>query len=49
MSMFISMYIELYRMVTLFCWDTVDDSFNEISEELEEIFYRFIKYEEELF
>ena len=47
MSMFVSLYIELYRMVTLFCWDTVDASFDEVSEELEEIFYRFIEYEDE--
>ena len=49
MSMFISLYIELYRMVTLFCWNTVDDSFDEIAEEIEGIFYRFINHEEELF
>ena len=49
MTMFINLYIELYRMVTLYCWDTVDDSFDEITEELEDIFYRFIEYEEEHF
>ena len=49
MSMFVSLYIELYRMVTLFCWDTVDDSFDVISEELEDIFYRFIEYEDTVY
>lgn len=49
MSMFVSLYIELYRMVTLFCNDTVDDCFDEIAEELEEIFYRFIRHEEEIY
>lgn len=46
MNMFLSLYIELYRMVTLFCRDTIDDSFDEIAEELKDIFYRFIEYEE---
>lgn len=36
-------------MVTLYCWDTVDESFDEIAEELENIFYRLIEYEEEHF
>lgn len=49
MGMFISLYIELYRMVTLYCWDTVDDSFNDLAEKLENIFYRFIDYEESVF
>lgn len=49
MNMFISLYIELYRMMTLFCWGTVDKSFDEIAEELEFIFYRFIRKEEELY
>lgn len=49
MSMFVSLYIELYRMVTLFCLDTVDDSFDEIAEKLENIFYRFIEHEEEVY
>lgn len=49
MSMFVNLYIELYRMVTLFCWDTVDDSFDDISEEFENIFYRFIEHEETVY
>ena len=43
MTLFVNLYIELYRMVTLYCWDTADDSFDEITEE---IFRRFIEYEE---
>lgn len=49
MNMFVSLYIELYRMVTLFCWDTVDDCFDVIVEELEDIFYRFIEPEETVY
>lgn len=49
MGMFISLYIELYRMVTMYCWDTVDDSFDDLAEKLENIFYRFIDYEESVF
>lgn len=45
MTMFVNLYIELYRMVTLCCWDTADDSFDEITEEIESIFRRFIEYE----
>ena len=46
MTMFVNLYIELYRMVTLYCWDTADDCFEEITEEIENIFHRFIEYEE---
>ena len=49
MGMFISLYIELYRMVTMYCWGTVDDSFDDLAEKLENIFYRFIDYEESVF
>ena len=49
MGMFVSLYIELYKMITLFCIDTVDDKFYELSEELEDIFYKYIQYEEEHF
>lgn len=49
MTMFVNLYIELYRMVTLYCIDTVDESFDEITEDLESIFYRYINYEEEHF
>ena len=46
MNMFVNLYIELYRMVTLYCWDTADDCFDEIVEELECIFYNYIECEE---
>ncbi len=46
MSVFSSLYIELYRMVTLYCRDIVDEKFDEISEEFETIIYNFVNYEE---
>lgn len=49
MTMFVNLYIELYRMVTLYCMDTVDESFDEITDKLESIFYRFIEYEETVY
>lgn len=49
MTMFVNLYIELYRMVTLYCIDTVDESFDEITDELESIFYRYIEYEETIY
>lgn len=42
-------YIELYRMVTLYCWDAAGDSFDAVSEEIEDISQRFIEYEETQF
>jgi len=47
MSMFVDMYINLYRMVTIYCWDSVDEKFDDVTDELELIFHRFIQYEEE--
>ena len=49
MAMFIDLYIELYRMIIEYFWDKVDESFDWISEDIEEIFYRYIDYEEEHF
>lgn len=49
MTLFVNLYIDLYRMVTLYCIDTIDDSFYEITEALESIFQRFIEYEETAF
>ena len=46
MTMFIDMYINLYRMVTMYCWDFVDEEFDDVTDELECIFHRFIQYEE---
>ena len=47
MTMFINMYINLYRMVTLYCWNAVDEAFDDVTDELEYIFHRFIQHEEE--
>ena len=49
MTMFVDMYINLYRMVTIYCWNSVDEDFDDVTDELESIFYRFIQYEEEHF
>ena len=49
MTMFVDMYINLYRMVTIYCWDLMDEKFDDVAEKLESIFYRFIQYEEEHF
>ena len=47
MTMFVDMYINLYRMVTIYCWNSVGEDFDEVTDELESIFHRFIQYEEE--
>ena len=49
MTMFVDMYINLYRMVTIYCWDSVTEDFDDVTDELECIFYRFIQYEEKHF
>lgn len=49
MTMFMDMYINLYRMVTLYCWDYVDEEFDDVTDELECIFHHFIQYEEKHF
>lgn len=49
MTMFVDMYINLYRMVTVYCWDQVDEDFDNVTDELESIFHGFIQYEEEHF
>ena len=46
MVMFINLYINLYRMVTIYCWDKVDEDFDDVVDELEWIFNRFIEYQE---
>lgn len=43
MTMFINMYINIYQMVTLYCWDDVSEEFDAVTDELEGIFYRFIQ------
>ena len=49
MTMFVNMYMNLYRMVMLYCLDSVDESFDTVTDELESIFHRFIEYEDEHF
>lgn len=49
MIMFINMYINLYRMVTMYCWGSVDEDFDDVTDELENIFFRFIEHEENLY
>lgn len=49
MCMLVSLYIELYIMITSYCWDMVDEEFDEISEEFETIAHRYIEYEERHF
>ena len=49
MTMFINMYINLYRMVTLYCWDSAEEDFDRVTDDLEYIFHRFIEHEEEIY
>ena len=49
MTMFINMYINLFRMVTLFCWNSVEEDFDDVTDELEFIFHIFIEHEEEVY
>ena len=49
MVMFVNLYMNLYRMVTMYCWDKVAEDFDDVTDELESIFHRFIQYEEENF
>lgn len=44
-----SIYITLYRMVTMYCWDYVSDEFNDLAEEIESIIYKHIDYCEDLY
>ena len=41
--MFTNLYIELYQMIMLYCVDTVEDSFYDVSEDIENIMYNFIE------
>lgn len=42
MSMISSIYIGLYRMVTMYCWDKVDKEFDDVTEEIENIIYDYL-------
>jgi len=48
MTMFVNMYMNLYRMVTLYCLETVDEGFDKVKDKLEYIFHRFIECEESI-
>ena len=49
MVMFVNLYINLYRMVTMYCWDKVAEDFDDVTDELDWIFNRFVEHEEELY
>ena len=42
MSMIVTIYIALYRLVTFYCWDVVDESFDRVTETIENIIYSYI-------
>lgn len=44
-----SIYISLYRMITMYCWDCIDDKFYELAEEIESIIYEHINYCESIY
>lgn len=46
MSMIVTIYIALYRLVTLYCWGRVDENFDGVSERMENIIYRYIAIQE---
>ena len=48
MFIFVNMYWSLYRMVTIYCQDNVNEDFGSIIEKLEFIFHRYIQYQESL-
>lgn len=43
MSMIVTIYIALYRLVTLYCWDGVDANFDGLTESIESIIYNYIR------
>ena len=46
MVIFVNLYMNLYRMVTMYCLDKVDEDFDDVTDELDRIFNRFLQYEE---
>lgn len=46
MSMIVTIYIALYRLVTLYCWDAVDDGFDGVTESIESIISNYIEENE---
>lgn len=49
MTMFVNMYMNLYRMVTMYCWDKVSEDFDDVTDELDWIYNRFVEYEEKIY
>ena len=43
MSMLVSIYISLFRLVYLYCMETIDESFDPITEGLENIFHDYFE------
>ena len=43
MNMISSIYVGIYRLVRIYCWDMVLDEFDEVAEEIEDILYDFLK------
>ena len=43
MSMLASIYISLFRLVYLYCMDKIDESFDPITEELENTFQNYFE------
>lgn len=49
MNMITGIYIDLYRLVTMYCWGDVDPDFYEVTEKIEDIIYDYIDETEALF
>lgn len=49
MAMFVNLYMNLYRMVAMYCWDKADEDFDDVTDELDRIFNRFLQCEEEIY
>lgn len=49
MNMISSLYIGVYRLVTMYCWDSIDSEFDEITDEIEYIVYEYINKWENVF
>lgn len=44
-----SLYVSLYRMISMYCWDCVGDEFYELSEEIEDIVNHYIDWSNDIF
>lgn len=43
MTMISSLYIGIYRLVTMYCWDTVDPEFDDVTDEIESLIYQYLE------